>query len=141
MPTDGELRAIYADTKTIAVVGASADPEKPAYSIPKYLQDQGFKIIPVSPKGGELHGEKVATSLAEIMEPVDVVDVFRPAEEAPGIAREAVDLGAKVLWLQAGVSSDEAAEIAEAAGLKVVMDRCMGVTHQRLFRDEGEAEA
>ena len=136
MPTDEELRAIYADTKTIAVVGASSDPEKPAFSIPKYLQGQGFKIIPVSPKGGELHGEKVATSLAEIMEPVDVVDVFRPAEEAPGIAKEAIELGAKVLWLQLGVSSDEAAEIAEGAGLKVVMDRCMGATHERLFAAE-----
>lgn len=136
MPTDDELRAIYADTKTIAVVGASGDPEKPAFTIPKYLQQQGFKIIPVSPKGGELHGEKVAASLAEIMEPVDVVDVFRPAEEAPGIAKEAIELGAKVLWLQLGISSDEAAEIAEGAGLKVVMDRCMGATHERLFPAE-----
>ena len=136
MPTDDELRSIYANSKTIAVVGASTDPEKPAHSIPKYLQKRGFKIIPVSPKGGEILGEKVAMSLAEIMEPVDVVDVFRPAEEAPGIAREAVDLGAKVLWLQEGVSSDEAAEIAGAAGLQVVMDRCMGETHRQLFAIE-----
>ena len=135
MPSDEELRAIYADTKTIAVVGASSDPEKAAHSIPKYLQKQGFKIIPVSPKGGELLGEKVATSLAEIMEPVDVVDVFRPAEETPDIARQAADLGAKVLWLQAGITSDEAAEIAGAAGLQVVMDRCMGETHRKLFRE------
>ena len=133
MPTDDELRAIYADTKTIAVVGASSNQEKPGYSIPRYLQNAGFRIIPVSPKGGELFGEPVRTSLEEIDEPVDVVDVFRPAEEAPGIAREAVDIGAKVLWLQAGVASDEASEIATTAGLKVVMDMCMGATHDRLF--------
>lgn len=136
MPTDDELRAIYADTKTIAVVGASSDPDKPAHSIPAYLQSQGFRIIPVSPKGGELFGEEVATSLVEIEGPVDVVDVFRPAEEAPGIAREATDIGAKVLWLQAGISSDEAAEIAKSAGLRVVMDMCMGTTHRRLLGND-----
>lgn len=133
MPTDDELRAIYAGTKTIAVVGASGDPQKPAHSIPRYLQKVGFRIIPVSPKEGELFGETVHTSLKDINEPVDVVDVFRPAEEAPGIAREAADIGAKVLWLQAGVSSEEASEIATAAGLTVVMNTCMGETHQRLF--------
>lgn len=139
MPTDDELRAIYADTKTIAVVGASSDPDKPAHSIPAYLQRQGFRIIPVSPKGGELLGEKVATSLSEIDGPVDVVDVFRPAEETPGIAKEAVTIGAKVLWLQSGIANDEAAEIAGGEGLDVVMDRCMGETHRRLFGNEEEA--
>ena len=132
MPDDDELRAIYAGTKTIAVVGASSDPEKAAHTIPAYLQRSGYRIIPVSPKGGELFGEPVRTSLAEIDEPIDVVDVFRPAEETPDIAREAIAAGAKVLWLQAGISSDEAAEIARAGGLEVVMDMCMGVTHQRL---------
>ncbi len=136
MPTDEELRAIYADTQTIAVVGASSDPTKPAHSIPAYLQSQGYRIIPVSPKGGKLFGEKVATSLAEVTDNLDVVDVFRPAAEAPGVAREAAEKGAKVLWLQAGVSSDEAAEIARGAGLQVVMDMCMGETHRRLFAAE-----
>lgn len=133
MPTDDELRSIYADTKTIAVVGASSDESKPAHTIPRYLQSVGFKILPVSPKGGELFGEAVHTSLADIDEPVDVVDVFRPSEEAPGIAREAAALGAKVLWLQAGVWSDEAYAIASENGMAVVMDMCMGATHQRLF--------
>jgi predicted CoA-binding protein len=133
MPTDDELRSIYADTKTIAVVGASGDESKPAHTIPSYLRSVGFKIIPVSPKGGELFGETVHTSLTEIDEPVDVVDVFRPSEEAPGIAREAAAIGAKVLWLQAGVWSDEAYAIASENGMKVVMDMCMGATHQRLF--------
>ena len=132
MPNDAELRAIYAATRTIAVVGASTDPAKAGNSIPAYLQSQGFRILPVSPKGGELFGEKVATALGEIEQEVDVVDVFRPAEETPAIAREAVAMGAKVLWLQAGIVSEEAAEIARQGGLTVVMDLCMGATHQRL---------
>jgi uncharacterized protein len=132
MPSDDELRAIYQATRTIAVVGASSDPAKAGNSIPAYLQSQGFRILPVSPKGGELFGEKVATSLGEIDQEVDVVDVFRPAEETPAIARDAVAIGAKVLWLQAGIFSEEAAEIARKGGLSVVMDMCMGVTHQRL---------
>lgn len=132
MPTDDELRAIYANTKTIAVVGASGDPAKAGNSIPTYLQSQGFRVIPVNPKGGELFGEQVATSLTTIEEPVDVVDVFRPSEETPAIALDAAAIGAKALWLQTGVSSDEAAEIARAEGLTVVMDTCIGATHGRL---------
>jgi uncharacterized protein len=127
-----EIKQIYEETKTIAVVGASTDESKPSHRIPKYLQSQGFKIIPVSPKGGECLGEKVYAKLADIPEPVDVVDVFRPAEETPQIARDAVAIGAKVLWLQSGIANDEAEGIAEAAGLKVVMDRCMGATHRQL---------
>lgn len=129
---DDRLRKIYESTKTIAVVGASADPSKPGYRIPKYLQSQGYRIVPVSPKGGEILGESVYASLSEIDLPVDVVHVFRPAEETPGIAKEAVNLGAKVLWLQTGIASDEAAEIARAEGLQVVMNTCMGETHARL---------
>ena len=133
MPTDDDLRAIYEETKTIAVVGASSNPSKAAHSIPSYLQAQGFRIIPVTPKGGELFGEPAATSLAEIDDQVDVVDVFRPGEEVPDIAREAAAIGAKVLWLQPGISSEEGAGIARQAGLQVVTDMCMGATHQRLF--------
>ena len=133
MPTDDELRSIYSHTKTIAIVGASSDPSKSAHSIPAYLQEQGFRIVPVSPRGGELFGEAVATSLGEIDSGVDVVDVFRPAEEAVSIAQQAVAIGAKVLWLQAGISSEEAAEVAREGGLQVVMDMCMGDTHRRLF--------
>lgn len=129
---DEELRQIYAETKTIAVVGASGDESKAGNRIPHYLQHMGFTIIPVNPKGGELFGETVRTSLAEIDVPVDVVDVFRPAEETPGIAREAVEIGAKVLWLQTGIVSEEAEAIASEGGLKVVMGVCMGETHARL---------
>ena len=131
-PTDDELKQIYADTKTIAVVGASNDPKKAGHNIPAYLQTQGYKIIPVNPKGGEMFGETVRTSLADIDEPIDVVDVFRPSEETPAIAREAVAAGAKVLWLQTGIQNDEAEQIARDGGLTVVMNTCMGATHRRL---------
>ncbi len=132
VPSDDELRNIYATTKTIAVVGASGDPDKAGHNIPAYLQSQGFRIIPINPKGGELFGEKVFPSLEDIPEPVDVVDVFRPAEETPAIAQQAAAIGAKVLWLQAGIYSEEAAAIAKGEGLAVVMDMCMGATHERL---------
>jgi predicted CoA-binding protein len=131
------LVGIFAETRTIAVVGASADPSKPAHTIPRYLQRQGYRIVPVNPRGGELLGEPVARSLAEVDGPVDVVEVFRPAEEAPRIAREAVEAGAKVLWLQLGIVSEEARQVAEAAGLTVVMDRCMGETHGELVLGPG----
>jgi predicted CoA-binding protein len=128
-PTPDELKEIYANTKTIAVVGVSSDPSKPGHEIPRYLKGQGFHIIPVSPKGGEMFGEKVRASLSEIDGPVDAVDVFRPPPEGPDIARDAVKLGAKVLWFQQGTDSDEAIEIAQDGGLKVVWGRCMGATH------------
>jgi uncharacterized protein len=127
-----QLLRVFAETKTIAVVGASAGPSKPAHQIPRYLQRQGYRILPVNPRGGELLGEAVARSLAEVDRPVDVVEVFRPAEEAPQIAREAIAVGAKVLWLQLGIESEEARRLAEAAGLTVVMNRCMGATHGEL---------
>jgi predicted CoA-binding protein len=127
-----ELRKIYEETTTIAVVGASGDERKAAHSIPRYLQRQGFRIIPVNPKGGEILGEKVYERLEDIPEPIDVVDVFRPSEETPPVAQDAVKVGAKVLWLQEGISSDEAERIASEGGLKVVMNRCMGETHYQL---------
>jgi uncharacterized protein len=126
------LARILTQTRAIAVVGASGDPSKPAHSVPRYLQRQGYRIVPVNPRGGELLGEPVVRSLAEVDGPVDVVEVFRPAAEAPRIAREAVEVGAKVLWLQLGIESQEARRVAEAAGLTVVMDRCMGETHAEL---------
>ena len=127
-----KLLRIYAETKTIAVVGASADESKAAHQIPRYLQSQGYRIIPVNPRGGEVLGEPVFRSLTDIDVPVDVVDVFRPAQEAPAIARQAIAIGAKVLWLQIGIESEEARQLAEAAGLTVIMNRCMGETHGQL---------
>src|ERR671919_342982 len=107
-PSDDELREIYGKTKTIAVVGASNDESKAANEIPRYLQRQGFRIVPVNPRGGEILGERAYPSLTEVDVPVDVVEVFRPSEETPAIARDAVAIGAKVLWLQTGIESEEA---------------------------------
>ena len=128
-----ELTRIYADTKTIAVVGASGSEEKAAHTIPRYLQRQGYRVIPVNPRGGEILGEKVYESLADVPEPIDVVDVFRPSEETPEVAKAAVEAGSKVLWLQEGISNEEAEKIASEGGLDVVMDMCMGATHHRLL--------
>ena len=124
-----EQLRIYAESRTIAVVGASVDEMKAAHRIPRYLQAQGYRIVPINPRGGQLFGERVFHSVAEVDVPIDVVDVFRPAGEAPEIARQAIAIGAKVLWLQLGIVSEEARQIAEAAGLTVVMNRCMGATH------------
>jgi len=134
-PSEERLREIYRTAKTIAVVGASAEEHKDAHQIPLYLQKQGYRIIPVNPRGGTIWGEPVATSLGEITEPIDVVQVFRPSEETPGIARQAVAAGAKVLWLQSGISNDEAEQIASDGGLEVVMDMCMRATHRLLGLD------
>jgi predicted CoA-binding protein len=131
-PSDDELREIYAATKTIAVVGASNDESKAAHNIPRYLQRQGYRIVPVNPRGGEILGEPAFASLTDVDVPVDVVDVFRPSDETPDIARDAVTIGAKVLWLQLGIESEEAARIAGEGGLTVVMNKCMGATHERL---------
>ncbi|GMQ86186.1 MAG: CoA-binding protein [Acidimicrobiia bacterium] len=136
-PPLDELRRIYADTKTIAVVGASPDTTKRAQVVPSYLQDQGYRIIPVNPRHDEIFGEKAYPTLLEIPEQVDVVDVFRPAEETPAIAANAVEIGAKVLWLQLGIISEEAAQIAADGGLTVVMDHCMGLMHLKLGLGEG----
>lgn len=129
-----ELKGIYAETKTIAVVGASASEDKAAHRIPRYLQKEGYRVIPVNPRGGEILGEKVYEKLADVPEPIDVVDVFRPSEETPEVAKDAVAVGAKVLWLQEGISSEEAERIASEGGLRVVMDLCMGATHHRLIK-------
>jgi uncharacterized protein len=136
-PSVEELQKIYRETKTIAAVGASSNPSKASHRIPAYLAQQGYEVIPVNPRGGELFGERVRTSLAEITEPVDVVDVFRPSSEAPEIAEQAAAINAKVLWLQAGIVSNEAADIARAAGMTIIMDLCMGTTHAQLGLDDG----
>ncbi len=131
-PSRQDLLRIYEQTNTIAVVGASADERKAAHVIPSYLQSQGYRIIPVNPRDDEILGERVYPSLEEIDAPVDVVDVFRPPAEAETIAREAVAIGAGVLWFQPGTHTTEAVQIAVDAGLTVVAGRCMGATHGEL---------
>ena len=128
-PTHDELLRIFAQPKTIAVVGASTAVGKPGHDIPSYLQSQGYRIVPVNPHGGEILGARTFPSLRDVDVPIDVVDVFRPPKEAAAIARDAVAVGAKVLWFQLGTDTDEAAAIATEGGLTVIRRRCMGVTH------------
>jgi len=127
------LADILKSVQTIAMVGASADPAKFSYGVLRVLHETGYTMIPVNPNeaGNEIRGLKVYPSLASIDQPVDMVQVFRSSDALPGIAEEAVEIGAKVLWAQLGVYSGEAAEIAEAAGLRVVMNRCPKI---ELFR-------
>jgi len=113
--------------KTIAVVGLSRNPAKAAHAVPAAMQAAGFRVIPVHPSADELLGEKVYRSLADIPEQVDIVDVFRPSPEAPGVAEQAVAIGAKTLWLQEGIVSAQARQIAESAGLDYIENRCIAV--------------
>ena len=131
-PTDDALRAILTRARTIAIVGASSKRDRPSYEVMKILMGAGFRVIPVTPKESKILGRQAYATLADIPEPVDIVDVFRRPEETPAIADEAVRIGAKVLWLQLGIASDEAAARAAAGGLDVVMDTCVGQTTLRL---------
>jgi predicted CoA-binding protein len=118
---------VLASARTIAVVGASRDPRKAGGSVPEGLQRRGFRVIPINPFADELFGERVYRSLGDVTEKIDLVDVFRPAADAPEIARQAVAIGAKALWLQLDITSDEAQRIAEEAGLDYVEDECTAV--------------
>jgi len=131
---DGKIRGILRDVQTIAMVGISANWNRPSYFAMKYLQMKGYQVIPVNPvsAGQELLGETVRASLDEIEETIDMVDIFRNAKAAGPITDEAIEIGAKVVWMQFGVINHEAAERAEAAGLRVVMDRCPKVEYARL---------
>ncbi len=131
-PTDEALRELLSSARTIALVGASSDPRRPAHGVMKFLLRRGFHVVPVAPGEAEVLGQRAYASLAEIPEPVDIVDVFRRADKTPDIADEAVAIGAKVFWLQLGIVSEEAARRATAGGLVVVMDRCIAVTSREL---------
>jgi len=120
-------QSVLAAARTIAVVGASRDPFKAGGSVPAGLQRRGFRIIPINPYADTLFGERVYRSILEVPEPIDIVDVFRPAEDAPEIARQAAAVGAKALWLQLDIRSGEARKIAEAAGMDYVEDECTAV--------------
>ncbi len=128
--TDPE--SIVREARTIAVVGASNDPEKYSNEVASYLMEQGYRIIPVNPGEEEVLGERAYETVDEIPEQVDVVDVFLPPDKTPDIAEDAVQAGAKVLWLQEGIENEEARRIAEEGGLTYVEDRCMKRTHEGL---------
>jgi uncharacterized protein len=134
---DDQLRRILANSKTIAVVGLSRRPDRPSYTNSAYLQRQGYRIIPVNPNLSEALGQKAYASLREVPVPVDIVDIFRRAEDVPPVVEDAIAIGAKVVWMQLGIVNDAAAAQAESAGLQVVMDTCLGATHRRL-RSQGE---
>lgn len=128
-----ELRRILKSAKTIAVVGLSAEWHRPSYFAAKYMQQHGYRIVPVNPRYAEVLGEKSYASLAEIPFPVDIVDVFRRTDDVLPIAQQAVAIGAKCLWQQIGVKNLEADRLAGGAGLDTVMDRCVKIEHARLF--------
>lgn len=130
---DDKLRRVLQESNVVAVVGASGSEDKAAHDVPAYLQDHGYDVIPVNPAHDEVLGDDAVERLAAVDRNVDVVEVFRPADEAPAIARAAVGIGARVLWLQEGIVSEEARGIAEDAGLEVVMDECMMKNHRRLI--------
>ena len=131
-PSDQELKALLTSSTTIAMVGASSNPEKASHGVMQKLQRAGYRVIPVNPRESEVLGERSYPSLIDVPERIDIVDVFRRAEDAPAIADDAVTIGAKALWLQIGIVSDEAAARARAGGLIVVMDACIGATHALL---------
>jgi predicted CoA-binding protein len=133
MSTIAQLRRILKENHTIAIVGLSADWYRPSYFAAKYMQEHGFKIIPVNPKYTEILGEKCYPDLKSIPEKVDMVDVFRKSADCAPIALEAVAIGAKTLWLQIGVENDAARDTAESAGLEFVQNRCVKIEYARLF--------
>jgi predicted CoA-binding protein len=131
-PPDDDLRALLTSANTIAMVGASSDPEKASHGIMRKLLKAGYRVIPVNPKETEVLGQRAYASLDDLSERVDIVDVFRRAEDTPAIAEQAVRIGARALWLQSGIRSEEAASRAAAGGLIVVMDACIGAMHSLL---------
>jgi predicted CoA-binding protein len=133
MNTDETIRHILTTAKTIASVGLSANPSKASHGIAQYLQNRGYELIPVNPGAEEILGVKAYPDLDSIPKPVDVVQVFRPSEDVPPIVEAAIRIGAKAVWMQAGISNEDAAETARRAGLLVVMDHCMRNEHIRLF--------
>ncbi|MGE0736882.1 MAG: CoA-binding protein [Alphaproteobacteria bacterium] len=137
--SDEYIREILDSVKVIAMVGASANWNRPSYFAMKYLQQKGFRVIPVNPtiEGQEILGEKVYAGLDDVPDKIDMVDIFRNSEVASGLTDDAIRLGAKVVWMQLGVRNDDAARRAEAAGLKVVMNRCPKIEYSRLYGELG----
>ncbi|CAM3159489.1 MULTISPECIES: CoA-binding protein [Sphingomonas] len=134
LTADDDIRDLLANARTIALVGASDRPDRPSYGVMKRLQDHGYRVIPVNPQitGEHVHGEFVFRELGQLGDPIDIVDIFRRSEAAGDVVDEAIAIGAKAVWMQLGVVNAAAAARAEAAGLKVVMDRCPAIEIPRL---------
>ena len=127
------LRRILLENNTVAIVGLSAKWHRPSYFVGKYLVDHGYKIIPVNPNHEEILGQKCYPDLASIPHPVDIVDLFQRADTTPDYALQAIEIGAKVLWLQLGIINQEAQKLAQDANLKFVMNKCLKIEHARIF--------
>jgi len=138
-PSDEAIRDLLSSSRTVALVGASSKPDRPSNGVMRILLDAGYHVIPVSPRETEVLGQAAFPSLTAITERVDIVDVFRKPEETPAVAEEAVTIGARALWLQLGISSEDAAVRASAGGLIVVMDRCIGQTVRQMGITRGSA--
>ena len=139
MDDSEKIRRILRRNKTLAVVGLSAQWHRPSYFAAKYMQDHGYRVIPVNPTYDSILGEKCYKSLRDIPTPVDIVDCFRKSSEIPALAEDAIAIGAKVLWMQLGIHSEPARARAEAAGLEVVEGRCVKIEHGRFFGGLGWA--
>lgn len=136
MNDDQMMKDILINAKTIASVGVSSNQGKESFWIMKYLQDQGYRVIPVNPTAEEILGEKAHPDLESVPDSIDVVQVFRKPEDVPPVVASAIKAGAKAVWMQEGIVNDEAAHKAREAGLQVVMDACMRVTHRRLIGEK-----
>ena len=132
-PPDPEIKAILTNYKTIAVIGMSKNPEKDAYTIPKFLKERGYKIIPINPSADEILGEKAYKRLGDVTEKVDIVDVFRPSEDIPNYVDDVIAKKPKVFWLQLGIENENAEQKVAGAGIKVVSNRCIMQEHRRLL--------
>ena len=130
--SDDEIKQIFS-LKNVAVIGMSKHPEKAAHFVPKYLLEQGFNILPINPTSSEILNKKCYSSVTEVDEPIDIVDVFRPSDQVLPFVKEAITMKPKVIWLQQGIHNQEAEELARKEGIKVVFNRCMLAEHQRLF--------
>ncbi len=130
--SDDEIKQIFS-LKNVAVIGMSKHPEKAAHFVPKYLSEQGFNILPINPTSSEILNKKCYSSVTEVDEPIDIVDVFRPSDQVLPVVKEAITMKPKVIWLQEGIHNPEAEELARKEGIKVVFNRCMLAEHQRLF--------
>jgi predicted CoA-binding protein len=130
-PSPEEIKQIIDSSRTIAVVGLSSKPDRASYGVARYLQAQGYEIIPVNPRETEILGQKSYPNLAAIGRPVDIVDVFRRSEDTPPIVKEAIECGARHIWLQEGIFSQESYDLARSAGIPIVMNLCLLKEHQR----------
>jgi predicted CoA-binding protein len=132
-PEDEEIRAILANNRVIAVVGLSPKPDRDSHRVARYMQEQGYRIVPVHPKAEEILGEKCFPSLRDIPFPVDIVDIFRKIEAIPPIVEDAIAINAKVVWMQLGLAENRSARQAKEAGLQVVMNKCLKIEHHSYF--------